>query len=485
MPLPEFSLSSRVSAASARQDKIEFTFPLGVFRDTPTRPDLAMRGVSVQEVAEYLGAPPLAVRSAANQDLAASYSAFFTRPTGRDSEQRLHLRREAISELLHDERFGTAPLCSGILNLEERGARPSRFVTAVYWANVNPTRFVRYQDPNVLRSHLADLLTPDLFSTRDNQNGDEFALDGADNWIPEREAAIWKSFTSDRNWPARLTDYFSAVETAMRDEMSRRAELSSLDGSGTLYFTASDEPWKLRRVETYWEFANDGGPELLEMIDRAMRSFCHLPYVRRAFEGSGLNPERTRQRLTPNEIAITGTAAPGIRVVAYAKTNRRIRFEVRYDAENLRPRSHLLTLMRRVNGVPGMVRALQRLSEDAAEVMNVFLNHLERVLTDAVVPWQYSATDFLFDVTKRCNDAAAAQVIVRLLVSEGAVSRTDALTPSIDALRHAGILERTANRQGQQSAIFIPTPAYRAAVNYLSEIADVSRLTVASRQRTR
>lgn len=444
-----------------------------------------MRGVSVQEVAEYLGAPPLAVRSAANQDLAASYSAFFTRPTGRDSEQRLHLRREAISELSHDERFGAAPLCSGILNLEERGARPSRFVTAVYWANVNPTRFVRYQDPNVLRSHLADLLTPDLFSTRDNQNGDEFALDGADNWIPEREAAIWKSFTSDRNWPARLTDYFSAVETAMRDEMSRRAELSSLDGSGTLYFTASDEPWKLRRVETYWEFANDGGPELLEMIDRAMRSFCSLPYVRRAFEGSGLNPERTRQRLTPNEIAITGTAAPGIRVVAYAKTNRRIRFEVRYDAENLRPRSHLLTLMRRVNGVPGMVRALQRLSEDAAEVMNVFLNHLERVLTDAVVPWQYSATDFLFDVTKRCNDAADAQVIVRLLVSEGAVSRTDALTPSIDALRRAGILERTANRQGQQSAIFIPTPAYRAAVNYLSEIADVSRLTVARRQRTR
>lgn len=485
MPLPEFSISTRVSAPSARQDKIEFTFPLGVFRDTETRLDSAMPGISVEEVAEYLGAPPLAVRSEANQDLAASYSAYFNRPTGRDSEQRLFVRREVIPSLTHDERFETAPLCSGILNLEERGARASRFVTAVYWANLNPTRFVRYQDPNILRSHLVNVLTPDLFSTRDNGDGDEFALDGADNWIPQREAAIWKSFTSDLNWPARLTDYFSAVETDMRGEMERRAQISSLDGTGTLYFTASDEPWMLRRVETYWEFANDGGPELLEMIDRAMRSFCHLPYVRRAFEGSGLNPERTRQRLTPNEIAITGTAAPGIRVVAYAKTNRRIRFEVRYDAENLRPRSHLLTLMRRVNGVPSMVRALQRLSEDAAEVMNVFLNHLERVLTDAVVPWQYSATDFLFDVTKRCNDAAAAQVIVRLLVSEGAVSRTDALTPSIDALRGAWILERTANRQGQQSAIFIPTPAYRAAVNYLSEIADVSRLTVARRQRTR
>ena len=485
MPLPAFSLSSRVSAASARQDKIEFTFPLGVFRDTATRPELAMPGISVQEVAEYLGAPPLAVRSEANQDLAASYSAFFTRPTGRDSEQRLFLRREAISSLRHDGRFETAPLCSGILNLEERGARPSRFVTAVYWANLNPTRFVRYQDPNVLRSHLADVLTPDLFSTRNNQDGDEFALDGEDNWIPEREAAIWKSFTSDRNWPARLTDYFSAVEIAMRGEMSRRAQLSSSDGTGTLYFTASDEPWKLRRVETYWEFANDSGPELLETIDRAMRSFCALPYVRRAFEGSGQNPERTRQRLTPNEIAITGTAAPGIRVVAYAKTNRRIRFEIRYDSDKLRPRSSLERLMRRVDGVSGMVRALQRLSEDAAEVMNVFLNHLQRVLTDAVVPWQYSATDFLFDVTKRCDDAAAAQVIVRLLVSEGGVTRTDALTPSIDALRRAGILERGANRQGQQSSIFIPPPAYRAAVNYLSEIADVSRLTVASRRRRR
>jgi hypothetical protein len=483
MPLPDFSISTRVSAPSARQDKIEFTFPLGVFRDTETRPGLAMSGISVEEVAEYLGAPPLAVRGEANQDFAAAYSAFFTRPTGRDSEQRLFLRREAITSLTHDERFETAPLCSGILNLEERGARASRFVTAVYWANLNPTRFVRYQDPNILRSHLANMLTPDLFSTRDNGDGDEIALDGADNWIPQREAAIWRSFTSDRNWPARLTDYFSAVETAMRGEMNRRAQLSSVDGTGTLYFTASDEPWILRRVETYWEFANDGGPELLETIDRAMRSFCALSYVRRAFEGSGLNPERTRQRLTPNEIAITGTAAPGIRVVVYAKTNRRIRFEVRHDENNLSPRSPLKRLMRSVNGVPGMLRALRLLSEDAAEVLNVFLNHLERVLTDAVVPWQYSATDFLFDVTKRCRDAVAAQVIVRLLVSEGGVSRTDELTPSIDALRRAGILERAANRQGRQSATFIPTPAYRAAVDYLAEIADVRRLTQARRQR--
>ncbi len=483
MSLPQFSISSRVTAATARHDKIEFAFPLGTFCDTETHPEFGQHGINVWEVAEYLGAPPLGTRDEANQDIAAAYSAFFTRPTGTSTEQRLFLRHEPIPTLTHDTRFNTAPLCAGILNLVEHGTRASRFVTAVYWANLNPTRFVRYQDPNIMRSDFADMLTPDLFGTRDGGDGDEFALDGGDNWIPERPAAIWRHFTG--NWSDRLTDYLNAVETAMRGEMDRRRQRSSLDGTGTLSFTPSQEPWTLRRVETYWEFANDTGPELLEIIDRAMRSFCALPYVRQSFEGNELQPRHTRERNTPNEISITGTAAPGVRVVAYAKTNRRIRFEVRHDKANLRHNSQAERSMRRVNGVSGMVRALQRINEDAADVLNVFLNHLERTLTEAVVPWQYPPTAFLFKVAQRCQNSAVAQVIVNLLVSERAVSRTDDLTPSIDALRRAGVLERVTNRQGRQSETFIPTPPYRDAVNYLAQVADVQRLTRARRQRTR
>jgi len=141
-------------------------------------------------------------------------------------------------------------------------------------------------------------------------------------------------------------------------------------------------------------------------------------------------------------------------------------------------------VMRSVAGVPEMVNALQQISEDAADVLNTFLNHLERTLSDAVIPWQPSATDFLFKVAQHSKTATANQVIVRSLITEGAVSRTKALTPSIDALRREGVLERVANRQGVQSTTFAPTPAYRAAVYYLAEIADVSRLTVAMRQRT-
>jgi len=483
MPLPHFSLTTRVNAMTGRQDKVEFTFPLGTFRDTQTYPEWGMTGISVHDVAEYLGAPPWGVRDEANQDVAAAYSAFFNRPTGRGTEQKLFLRREPIPSMAHDARFSTAPLCAGILSLEEHGARTARYVTAVYWANLNPTRFVRYQDPNILRTSSVNVLTPDLFGTSDIGDDGEFALDGNDNWIPEHPAAIWHSFTRPENWPARLTDYLSAVETAMRGEMNRRGQISSFDGTGTLSFTPSQEPWTLRRVETYWDFARDTGPELLELIDRAMRSFCALPYVRRAFEGRDERPERTRERDTPNEIAISLTVAPGTRLVVYAKTNRRIRFEVRYDKQNLRHNSHVERLMRNVDGVADMVRRLHQISEDAAEVLNTFLNHLERTLADAVIPWQASATDFLFKVTESCENANAAQVIVRLLISEGAVSRTDALTPSLDALRRARVLERVINRQTRRSSTFVPTPAYRGALNYLAEIADVSRLTVARRQR--
>lgn len=488
MPLPPFSLTTRVEAVTARQDKIEFTFPLGTFRDTPTRPDLGMSGISVQEVAEYLGAPPLGARDEANQDIAAAYSAFFTRPTGRDSGQRLYLRREPISSLTHDPRFGVAPLCAGILNLEERGARAARYVTAVYWANLNPTRFVRYQSPNSLRTGWANLVPPDLFSASEiiGDTG-EFSLDGEDNWIPEHPAAIWQSFIHPNKWDDRLTDYLSAVETAMRGEMNRRGRLSSIGGAGTLSFTPSNEAWTLRRVETYWEFAKDAGPELLELIDRAMRSFCALPYVRRAFLRSRRAPEHTRERNSPNEISLSVTAAPGTRIVVYAKTNRRIRFEVRHDKETLRSNTPMERIMRSVTGVSDMVRVLRQISEDAAEVLNTFLNHLERTLADAVIPWQASATDFLFKVTQHCENGNVAQVIVRLLITEGAVSKTDSLSTSIDALSRARVLERAVNRQqrGRWASTYVPALAYREAVNYLAEIADVSRLTVARRQRTR
>jgi hypothetical protein len=482
MPLPQFSPVVRVTANAARQDKIEYNLPLGIFRDTIEYAS-GMIGITAQDAAEYLGAPPRGLRDEANHDIAAAYSAFFTRPTGRGARQVLSLRQDPIPELTHDARFAAFPLCSGILNLQESGLATARHVTAVYWANLNPTRFVRYQNPNILRSGNANVLTPDLFGKYQIGVDGELAFDGSDNWIPEHPAAIWQAFTGKGQWPQRLTDYFSAVETAMRGEMNRRGRLSSVDNTGTLSFTPSHEPWVLRRVETYWEFANDSGAELIELVDRAMRSFCALPYVQREFVRPRRDPEHARERETPNAIVLSSTIAPGTRLVVYAKTNRRMRFEVRHDREHLRHNDPVERAMRSVNGVTGMVNALQLISEEAADVLNTFLNHLERTLSDAVIPWQASATDFLFKVAQHSKTAAANQVIVRSLMTEGAVSRTDALTPTIDALRRAGVLERVANRQRSQSVTFAPTPAYRAAVDYLAEMADVSRLTIARRQR--
>lgn len=481
MPLTKFDTSLRVIPSAAKHDNVQFSMPLGIFRDVQVGPDSVQRGIDVQEVAEYLGAPPESLRGQEHRNIAEFYSAFFTRPTGRWGHRELYLRSDPIPSLSHDARFNTNPLCAGILNLETVGIGANRYVTADYCANLNPTRFVRYQNPNILRAEWASILVPDLFGTLDLPYGDEFSLDGQDNWIVDRPGAIWQAFLG--NWTQRLTDYFTTVEAAMRSEMNRRGELSSLDGTGTLSFSHSTEPWRLRRVETYWEFAHDTEPEMLEIIDRGMRSFCALPYVRNSFEGSGETITTSRERSTPNTVALTATVAPGTKLVVYAKTNRRLRFEVRHTIRDLRPASELRRTCRQAHGVPGLLSVLEVLSADAAEVVNAFLNHLERMLSDSVVPWRAAATDFLFKVAQRCPNPAVAQVIVNLLLTEGAVSRTEALNGSIDALRGAGVLERVANRQGQQSATFAPTPAYRDAVAYLAEIADVSHLTVARRQR--
>ncbi|MES2598831.1 MAG: hypothetical protein V4662_26090 [Verrucomicrobiota bacterium] len=295
MSLPPLTLQTRVNALHAKHDKIEFILPLGTFEDLSETTDL-------DEVAHLLGAPTRDVRSRDTWEAAAMYSVFFNRPTGgrQGSRRELLVRQHPIEELDYDQRFQSVPLCSGALILQARGTGSGRTVTAEYQANVNPTRFVRYQDWNTLRLNHRPSGQPPLFRNTSIPS-DEFSLDGSDNWLPDNPAAVWQAFIG--RWQDRLTDYFNNLEVAMREEMARRGRFSSLNMTGMLSFEASDEPWSIQRVETYWEFSQEMSPEFVESMERAMRSYSALPYVREEFVGVQARQARSgRQRFSVNAV---------------------------------------------------------------------------------------------------------------------------------------------------------------------------------------
>lgn len=478
MLLPELTPHTRVCASDARQDKIEYELPLGTFTDLPYIPQEGMSGISLGEVAENLGAPPVSIRALEHQELHWQFSCYFNRPTGQHPERKLTVRSEPINDLESNPLFDSVPLCSGMLILAKSWAGRDQFLAAIYRANVNPTRFLRYQDPNTVRTDYVPAGTPPLFrDTSVASSVEEMAADGNDNWLPDLDAAIWRSYLG--NWNQRLREYFTEIEQAMRGEMQRRVEVSTT--TGTLSFTPSSEPWTLTYVETYWEFSSETSPEMLALFERAMRSYSALSHVAQEFDDSqAAESPRSRVRTGRNGVLYRVQTRPGICIVAYAKTSRRMRLEVRHDLSELR---HGYGLVSVVHGVEGMVGALGRVSEDAAEQLNAFLTHLERVTSDSLVPVSPSPTAFLFRVAELSESSGVAELIVRLLLTEGAVSRVDSLNNSISRLLRGGVLERAANAQGQQSVTFIPAPTYRRAVEYLRTLATPSDLTVRHRVR--
>jgi hypothetical protein len=475
MTLPAFTLQTRVSASNAKHDKIEFTMPLGTFRDLPGI-------ISINEIADYLGSPSLSNRSISHADTASLHSVFFNRPTGaRQSNYRtLSIRQEPIESLTQlDERFGSIPLFSGALGLLARGVGTLRYVEAVYTANVNPTRFVRYQNWHRIRSHVRQSGLPPLFHNT-MLTSDEFSLDGSDNWLPDLAAGDWQRFIHSSRWPNQLNNYFSEIETAMRGEMARRGVLSSIDGTGTLEFRASDAPWLIGKVEVYWEFREASSPELLEAIDRAMISYSDMPHTRQEFTGSQARQSRRgRQRESFNNVVLSVTSRPGVKIVIYPKTNERLRMEVRFDTADL-SRSRL---PRTASGAAGLVEALQNYSEAATEALNAFLDHLERQLNPGFIAWSPPPTDLIFRIVSRCHSREAARSIINMLVTNGAVSRLKSLNQSIDALVKSKILERAKNQQRKQSNTFVPSLTYQMAVQRLREVVTTDVLIMERRER--
>ena len=355
--------------------------------------------------------------------------------------------------------------------------------------NLNVTRYVRHQGASPIpadQSRFTDAaaMRASLFRQNPNADGsaqDEFSMDGSDNWIPDVARA--NSFAS--SWGDRRREYLEAVHSILQTEIQRVCELINFSGNPVSWNPATG--WELetfggelslQRVETYWEFKHASPLQMVKQLEADLRAYCSSEVVRREFRGREDKDGRLQLTREKNCILLDAEVAPGIHLVIYAKTNQRIRFEVRHYLPDNASRRGLAQVC---SGVDEAGERIESISEDAANVVNRFLSFLQSRVD--FVPVSNSPLDFLFQCAKCAEKPIYGDSVVRMILSTGTVTRLPALKKTIKAMERANILERVENEQAHSSESFVVTPRYRDAVEVLSRLNTENPITGIVRRR--
>lgn len=475
MPIPTFSIQAPINAADARHDKIELLMPLGCIQLQNYTGQSAEDFLPFQQaVWDRLVGPPQNAEDA----LSLINNGVQSRVFGRGSNKtKISVNTRVRSGL------GPGPLLNGHLILKWRQS-PRFQVELKFQGYLNLTRYVRHQglgDRSALLENPQEL-QESLFRFSPNADGkshDEFSLDGSDNWLPG--AARWNPFL--RQWHQLKEQYLAAVQHMLHSEIDRVCEFMNVTGNPVTWHPHQLAGWinaSLQKVETYWEFLHPAPTELVKSLESELRSYCASQVVCQEFHGREERQGSLQRTATKNCLSLEATLAPGIFLVIYAKTNKRVRFEVRHYLPKLTNRRGILQECASMNDVENRIG---RVTNDAARMLNDFFGFLRSRVT--FVPFSHSPLNLLFLCAQCAELPAYGDAVANLLISNGQVTRLPALAKTIKALERANVLERVNNEQGTASEAFLVTPQYRHALEVLQAINTTQQVTGPMRRRQR
>ena len=390
--LPEISFENRVSSAMARQDKIEILISLGRLIGNDSDDDIW----SVRAFLDHLGVPP---RGCSN---AHDYGQIFNRPQetrGEFEDQPIRTRsiRTARNRCSgENDEFLPPPLFGGKLIIH----RPHRLES--YWTfelllSLNPTRFIRHQRlPRTAQLQANQSQSFQYtFSRREvsREQMDEFPLITGDNWISDDR--IRQFFSGPRFWQDHLRTYiFGSIQRVLSD-IDRAANRAEIDLE-----PIQRNQFNLRLVETYWEFYSDNPSGTVNSFRQLLDSFSTAP------------PQATTRSISLEEnstvFLVPLPRAAQLRI--YAKTNRRIRFEVIQRFSRLR-----LAGGHTRPTIEGILSMLDHSASLAADHINDVLTHFQR---HASIPTeQRTVLGFLMDFQLACGDPTRAFELLQILVA--------------------------------------------------------------------
>ena len=212
---------------------------------------------------------------------------------------------------------------------------------------LNPTRFLRYQDPATYIPPGRDLIRHGglFFQERIVSETDEISLDGQDNYLPD--TAEFQFAHDGRLWKRHMRTYLDGVvrmiaEDAIRARLYAGVRLDRIPSN-------EQKPFNLKEVETYFEFRSTTPLQTVKDIAPLVCSFNEL---RTSVDQYRPLLSTTWER---DSFVITKRIRTGVKLKIYAKTNHRIRVEVVHDLTKASLRNQAGRIARRGRGIPSLL----------------------------------------------------------------------------------------------------------------------------------
>jgi hypothetical protein len=326
-------------------------------------------------------------------------------------------------------------------------------------ATINPTRFIMHQPSRrfALSPRETWVLPPPAMYRRavSRRVGDEAILDDNDN-VLLGEAA--QRFAHPDVWERQFQRYWAGVVEQVSTAIGWAAHTAPAMVEDFLPSVT------LRTVETYWEFGSADPTALVAELEPVLFQLGMDP-VARTFPFPNGQLERG---LCHNARQVTVRLSAGVRLKVYAKTTRRVRFEIEHDLKEGRT---LIAGGRRSGDLSALWRWLDHLRGVAAVDLNRALDAIEH---RSIHPANSAPTYALLrEIVRATDDEVMADALLSLIVHQGVIriASRDPLRTPVQRLVAAGVLAKV---RGHCSI----APTYRRAASELR----VVRRTI-SRQR--
>jgi len=300
----------------------------------------------------------------------------------------------------------------------------------------------------------------------------EFTLDGKDNWIPSTPA--WDQFTTPSNWKRHLRRYISRISTLIHEKVHEAVILVNNEDP-CFGDPVECEDYNIRELETVWEFEDSDPWERVRNVKRRLLDLGQRDAKISIYQASvNMMNYRGQETREFNSPGIRIALRSGFELSVYAKTNRRIRFEVIHTKIL---RSKLLNragiaFSKTNKPHQEMCAILQETRKEAADILNTIVLPALAEKPDLRTR-QHSVFGFLSDLAKACDDRRSLRDVVSMLITHGNIQKGVRGSPTPERL--AAILLRLTSKRfnvlvrDPKSKGYTVAPRYRWALRRLRE----------------
>lgn len=255
-----------------------------------------------------------------------------------------------------------------------------------------------------------------------------------------------------------FTEYLQLIESYMTTELQDTASVYDVTVDSAPYYS-------LRKIEFVWEFAHPNSIRFVESLDVPMRTLGPQSRRHRALvRGESV-------RVKQDSLSISAELSSGCDLIVYAKTNERIRFEVRLnrDAIGAKLRKGQDDASRTARNHDDRRQMIATLREGATEKIQSALAILDR---QHIPPASdVTALRLCAEVKRILQDEELAHTGLETLRMRGSLASAwqSRMKGAAEMLSSAKVLMRVESR----SEVFVPTDRYVRAVAELRLIGAV------------